>query len=141
MEKEQKKKSKKKSTSEETKTPTPTYIFGWNNPDEVANDIWKTSAESLLRGDLVFAYRSGENKGLERLVIVYNFDVDQMTGKKKYTNFGLQMITSSWSCLIPHVTIEYLETILLKDLEDYKVNKLVLENFKTILETLSKYEN
>ena len=118
------------------------YIFGWNNPEEVAQDIWKTSADNLLKGDLIFAFQDkGKDKNLEQVIVVHNFDIDPTTNTKIYTNYGLTMKTSTWSCIIPHVTIDYLKTVLLKDIESYKINKVIIDNFSLILENLSQNGN
>ena len=116
------------------------YIFGYKDAEDVAQSIWKSSANNLLRGDLIFAYQdSGKDNGLYQFIVVHNFYIDQ--GNKIYTTYGLTMKTSTWSCIIPHVTIDYLKTVLLEDIKSYKLNKKVIDNFSLILENLTQNGN
>ena len=134
---ERKKKRIEENKSEEQKIIS---IFGWNNPQDVANEIWKSPASDFLKGDLIFAFK-GPGEGIEKLVIVYNFEVDSVTNKKTWTNFGVYMTTKSWSCVVPRVNIGYLEEVVLKDLTEYKADKNVISNYKLILENLKTYGN
>ena len=115
-------------------------IFGWKNAEEVATDIWNSSADILLRGDLVFAFKDS-GSDIEKLVVVNNFEIKPDGSKVWLNNFGVYMATKTWSCVIPHVTSGYLEEIVLSDLTDHKIDKNVINNYKLILENLMKNGN
>ena len=135
-------KTKKIKEEEPVIQTPPQYIFGWKNQEEVAESIWKTSSDNLLKGDLIFAFQdTSKDKGVEQIIVVHNFDIDPGTGNKFYKNFGLTMKTPTWSCVIPHVTIDYLKTVLLGDMESYKINKEIINCFKLILENLDQHGN
>ena len=105
-------------------------IIGWENSEEVAETIWKSNADLLLRGNLVFAFKGDTpGKGPMTLIVVRNFyrDVDGKT--PIYTDWGLYYSTSTISSIIPHTSLDYLKTISYNDLEDAKVDPIVLKSY------------
>ena len=100
--------------------------------------------ENLLKGDLVFAYRStaASNKTTYFQVVVVN-DLEEVLDpvrgyiKVPTNKFSISTITSGYSAYIPHMPIEYLEEVI-SDMEDGKVDKKVIVTFKAIVEDLMK---
>ena len=112
-------------------------IFGWNSPEEVAAEIWKSSADNLLRGDLIFAVKNSGD--IEKLIITSNFTTDK--GKKVWTDFGVLTVTKGWTGLVPHVKVGYLEEVTLKDMKENKVDKEIIESLKTTLKKWKSIKN
>lgn len=111
-----------------TTTCSVPYIFGWNNIDEVAQDVWQGIHRCLLEGDLVFAYRPVESGDLRQLVVVKNKDLED--GKP---TFGVGYFTSGYSALLPKLPLEYLQTVLLEDLRKFKVDKKIIQTYEQIV--------
>lgn len=102
-------------------------IWGWENSMQVANDVWSSIHNSLLEGELIFAYKSTtSDSNLSQIVIVKN-----MNG-----SFGVGMMTTGFTCLLPSVPIEYLKSEVLDDLKKYKVNNKIIETYKRIIEDI-----
>lgn len=102
-------------------------LIGWNSPEEAAQGVWCSIHSSLLKGELIFGYKN--NKGdsdTQQLVIVRNQD----------NTYGIGHITSGYTALLPAMSKDYLETILLEDLKTAKLGKNVLETLKNIIEKL-----
>ena len=105
----------------------------WQNVDEVASALWGSIHSSLLdcSGPL-FAYKSTKsNTELVQLVVVMNFD--RNSGLVIPNNFGVGMITSGFSMLLPHVPMRYLETSLHDDLVKYKVETNIIEIYEQLI--------
>ena len=123
------------------------YIWGWNDSMEVASSVWGSIHASLLNGDLVFAYRPlGKDEGkLVQLVIVRNFHFEDTlvvnSPKKVYDDFAVGYITSGYTALLPHVPLRYLSQEMAGYLEDWKINKEILNTYKAIIEDLENKEN
>lgn len=116
------------------------YIYGWNNDYEVAMSVWSSIHGSLLSGELVFAYRPSSKKGnkLIQIVIVRNFTIDNMTGAKIYGDYGIGYITSGYTALLPHVPHRYLEDEMSGYLDEWGVDKKILNTYKAIIEDLKE---
>lgn len=109
-------------------------IWGWENAEEVANDIWSSIHSTLIKGNLIFAYKN-TNSGSElgQIVIVQN--------QRDYNDFGVGMFTNGFSELLPHVTIDYISEEIIKDLTKYKVNKKIIENLIFIINNIKSSLN
>jgi hypothetical protein len=119
-------------------------IYGFEDSMAVARSIMGSIHENLLKGDLVFAYRStaASNKTTYFQVVVVNDLEEALDPVRGYikvpTNkFSVSTITSGYSAYIPHMPIEYLEEVI-ADMEDGKVDKKVIVTFKAIVEDLMK---
>ena len=118
-------------------------IIGWENIDEVANSVWSSVHSRLLEGDLVFAYKTG-NQGakLKQVVVVRNFEIVEVPGfaqaGKNYTDFGVGYITSGYTALLPHVPYRYIKDELFNLIKDSKVSNEVLGTFKAIIEDIEE---
>ena len=119
------------------------YIWGWEDSMEVASSIWGSIHASLLNGDLVFAYRPlGKDTGrLVQLVIVRNFHYDPGSSEKIYDDYAVGYITSGYTALLPHVPLRYLSEEMTGYLEEWKINKEILNTYKAIIEDLENKEN
>ena len=119
-------------------------IYGFEDSMAVARSIMGSIHENLLKGDLVFAYRStaASNKTTYFQVVVVN-DLEEVLDpvrgyiKVPTNKFSVSTITSGYSAYIPHMPIEYLEEVI-ADMEDGKVDKKVIVTFKAIVEDLMK---
>lgn len=105
----------------------------WQNVDEVASALWGSIHSSLLDcSGPFFAYKSTKsNTELVQLVVVMNFD--RNSGLVIPDNFGVGMITSGFSMLLPHVPMRYLETSLHDDLVKYKVEANIIEIYEQLI--------
>ena len=110
-----------------------TKIHGFHDSMEVARAIMGSINENLLRGDLIFAYRSGTGKSTLSQIVVVN-DLADRGGRLCPTDlYSVSIITAGYSAYIPHMPIDYLEEVV-KELEDGKAEKKVIESFKNIIE-------
>lgn len=107
-------------------------VFGaWQNVDQVAGDIWSSIHSSLLEGYPLFAYKSTQQGSeLVQIVVVKRFDPNTL----KVKDYGVGMITTGYSALVPHVPHSYLEDVVLEDLKKYKIDKEIQTIFKQIIE-------
>lgn len=105
----------------------------WQNVDEVASALWGSIHSSLLDcSGPFFAYKSTKsNTELVQLVVVMNFD--RNSGLVIPNNFGVGMITSGFSMLLPRVPMRYLETSLHDDLIKYKVETNIIEIYEQLI--------
>lgn len=111
-------------------------VWGWENAMSVANDLWASIHSSLLSGDLVFAYKETKgNSEFSQIIVVQNKNLNPMTGE---LDFGVGMVTTGYTSLLPHVPYAYLEDIILEDLKKYKVDKSILEIYKQIIKIYKK---
>lgn len=118
-------------------TTIPNYVFGWNDEMEVAKSIWGSIHGCLLDGDLLFAYRprTKKNAKLLQIVIVKNFHLDRsgMIDQKVYDDYAVGYITSGYTALLPHVPLRYLEEEITNYLEDWGIEKEILNTYKAII--------
>ena len=138
-----KKTTKKKTTepcvsSEELSKIRDMRIFGFEDSMQVARSLMGSINENLLRGDLIFAYRSTTpaNKTPLFQVVVVN-DLRYETDGKSYPTqlFSICLITSGYTAYIPHMPVDYLDEVV-GDLEEGKADKKIIENFKSIVENI-----
>lgn len=109
------------------------YIYGWDNAMSVAADIWSSIHSSLLNGELVFAYKNlNSNSELVQIVVVVNL-FDKFGNKLINSDFGIGMVTSGYTSLLPHVPLDYLENQVTQDLKKYKVNKKIIDSFNEVI--------
>ena len=132
-----------KCSSTEYEIETNRAIVGWNSIEEVANSVWNSIHSRLLEGDLVFAYKTGDQSAkLKQIVIVRNFELIQVAGfaqaGKNYTDFGVGYITSGYTALLPHVPLRYVKDELYSLMKDCKVPQDILGTFGAIIEDLEE---
>lgn len=138
MEKTKKKTSTAKNTTseEELRQIQQMRVFGFESSMQVARELMGSIHENLLRGDLVFAYRSNSSSNKTPLfqVVVVN-DLRQGTDGNIYSTdkFSISIITSGYTAYLPHMPIEYLGEVE-KDLVEGKAEQKIIENFKLIVE-------
>ena len=116
-------------------------IYGWQCINQVANDIWGSIHSCLLKGDLVFAYKSPkEGDKLKQIVIVRNFDmIETPTGpQKSYRSYGVGYITPGYTALLPNVPYEYISGEIVDYLNEWKVDKTIINTYEAIVEELGK---
>ena len=113
-------------------------IFGYEDSMQVARSIMGNIHENLLRGDLIFAYRSTttSNKSPLFQVVVVN-DLKYGNDGRPYPTslFSVSLITAGYSAYIPHMPVDYLDEVV-GDLEEGKADKKIIENFKSIVENI-----
>ena len=113
-------------------------IFGYEDSMQVARSIMGSIHENLLRGDLIFAYRSTatSNKSPLFQVVVVN-DLKYGNDGRTYPTklFSVSLITAGYSAYIPHMPVDYLDEVV-GDLEEGKADKKIIENFKSIVENI-----
>ena len=138
-----KKTTKKKITepcvsSEELSKIRDMRIFGFEDSMQVARSLMGSINENLLRGDLIFAYRSTTpaNKAPLFQVVVVN-DLKYGNDGRTYPTklFSVSLITAGYSAYIPHMPVDYLDEVV-GDLEEGKADKKIIENFKLIVEKI-----
>ena len=116
-------------------------IYGWEDSMAVANDVWRSGSFDLLKGKLLFAYRNttDSKSNLYQIVIVQNL-VRDIEGRiiKPAHSFGISMITTGYSMLLPEVSLEYLEAEVLLDLQVFKVIPKALDAFKMLLNEIKR---
>lgn len=120
-------KNDRKMSEDEFKRMQEMNIIGWNNAMDCANDIWNSIHNSLLKGNLVFAYKSTDSKSeFGQIVVVQNVN--------QYHDFAVGVMLSTYTMLLPHVPFEYLETTVLDDFKKYKVGTNIQEIYKKVIE-------
>ena len=123
-------------TEEEKEVERLKYVYGWKDAQDVANSVWGTIHESLLRGQLVFAYRNlgnREKSGLYQLVVSRNYSETGLPLNEYNVGY---IITNSYTALLPRMPLEYLKTELKKDINSWKLEKEAIESFDNILKRL-----
>lgn len=93
-------------------------VWGYRDTDEVAFDIVGGIHESLLSGYFVFALKSSGY--LRRLVVTRKSEDTWMYG----------IVTPGWSGIVPKISREGLAEMLVPELEDSKLKKEIIEDFK-----------
>lgn len=97
-------------------------VIGWENSRQVAEEVWSGLHSWILRGDLIFAYRSEDKSSyLKQLVIV-----------KMNDKYVVSQYTDKYTMLMPGVGLDYLTEVVLRDFEDmdplYSKLKVVIDN-------------
>ena len=107
----------------------PVNCWGWQNIEEAANDVFCSIHSSLLKGNYVFGYKNtySTDKSPLNQVVVVRFDKDI---------FGVGVVTSGYTMLLPQVPLIYLERELVEDMNKWKVEKKIIETFKQIIEDI-----
>lgn len=103
--------------------------WGWQNTSEAACDVFNSLHRSLLEGIFIFGYKNtfGPDKSQLQQCVVVRFETDI---------FGVGVVSSSYTMLLPRVPISYLETELLEDLKKWKIEREIIETYKAILNNL-----
>lgn len=127
-------------SKEEMKNIDDMRIYGFEDSMSVARTLMGNIHEVLLKGELVFAYRStspSNKTSLCQVVVVNDLEADEYGKIHRTGLFSISTITSGYTSLLPHMPVNYLDEVV-KDLEDGKADKKVIENFKVIVEDLKK---
>lgn len=100
--------------------------WGWKDSNEAACEIFNSLHSSLLEGAFVFGYKNtgGPDKSQLLQLIVVRFDVNK---------FGLGVVTSGYTMLLPSIPLTYLQNELIDDLKKWKLEKKILDTFIQIL--------
>ncbi len=123
-------------TEEEKEVERLKYVYGWKDAQDVANSVWGTIYESLLRGQLIFAYRNLGNRdksGLYQLVVSRNYSETGLPLNEYNVGY---IIANSYTALLPKMPLEYLKTELKKYINSWKLEKEAIESFDNILKRL-----
>lgn len=100
----------------------------WKTADEAASGVWHSVHSELLKGDLVFAFKStSPGSNIQQLVVVKFLD-----------KFSVGVIYSGYTMLLPKVPYEYLTTTLLDDLKKNKPGEDVIKAYNYILDQYGK---
>lgn len=105
-------------------------------------DEFQQSREQFKQGDLIFIYRNSDEKGVDNdllsVCIKKNniFTVDPESDVDKLDPYIVEIITTKYSVIYPHVPRTYLEVELYDILKDSKVPSDVLITYKQIIEDL-----
>lgn len=103
-------------------------VWGWENSMSCAESIWGSIHGKLLEGDLVFAYKNtGNNSDIHQFVVVKN----NYTGN--INDFGVGVISTGYTMLLPHVPVDYVEVELVEDLKKWKLDKTILNTYEQII--------
>ena len=114
-------------------------IYGFEDSMSVARTLMGSIHENLLLGDLIFAYRSSSSTSkttLSQIVVVNELRDVNTNGyihKVPTDKFSISYISSGFTSYLPHMPVEYLDEVV-RDLEDGKAEKKVIETFKYIVE-------
>lgn len=100
------------------------YIFGAANEEEVGIEILRYSHDFLFCGDLIFAYI---NKGQHLVIVKY----------RGVPVYGLSLITSGYTALIPKIPKEYIESFSIDCLNDIGGVKSSAQELKEILNNIN----
>lgn len=104
-------------------------IFNFRNAQEVADTIYSSIANTLLDGNLIFAYKSTSEKSELGQVVVVQFD------NPNFNCFGVSIFKKSYSCIIPRVPVEYLDEVR-DELKEGKVEKTILATYDRLVEDI-----
>lgn len=107
----------------------PKNCWGWESTSEAACDVFNSLHRSLLEGVFLFGYKNifGPDKSQLQQCVIVRFDTNL---------FGVGVVTSGYTMLLPRVPLSYLETELLEDLKKWKIEKEIIETYKAILNDL-----
>jgi len=95
-------------------------IIGWTNAEQAAEEVWCSIHSSLLSGELLLGYKNiRKDSEISRLILVKNRD----------SSFGIGLVTSGFTELLPSVPKEYLQ-VYYETLKSQKLDKNILELFK-----------
>lgn len=98
---------------------TKELIIGWNNAQEVADSVCSLSHRTLLYGNLLFAYKCS--------------DIQVVISRYPDGYFGVSTACPGYTALIPHTTRDYIDVVVIPDLEKCKTNKEFIEYLKNNL--------
>lgn len=96
------------------------FIVGASNEVEVGNEIMRCYHEDLFYGNLFFAYIS---KGQHLIIVKYkNTDI-----------YGLSLVTSGYTALIPKIPKENIEDFSVNCLSDIGGPKATIQKLKDLI--------
>lgn len=112
--------------------------WGWKDTVEAANDIYNSMHSNLLTGDFIFGYKniSGAEKTDLIQLIVVRYRKELFGDNYPNDLYGVGVVTTGYTMMLPRVPISYLEGELTNDLVRWKLEKKVLNIFKKIIEDL-----
>lgn len=107
----------------------PRNCWGWKNVSDAASDVFNSLHRNLLEGRFVFGYKNiyGPDKSPLMQAVVVRFGTNV---------FGVGVVTSGYTMLLPQVPISYLDTELFDDLKKWKVESEILNTYKSIIENI-----
>jgi len=112
---------------------TDQVLYGWVDAMEVAKEVWRAGNLKLLEGDLIFAFKNtGSASTLHQIILVRYFN-NTPAGKTPTGEYGLSVVTTGYSYMLPRVNKGYLE-YLFDDLASYKLDKSILIAFRNIID-------
>ena len=112
--------------------------WGWKDTMEAASDVFSSIHANLLSGEFIFGYKNitgVEKSDLAQIVVVrFRKGIPEFgTQDCSEDMFGVGVITSGYTMLLPRVPIAYIETELVNDLTKWKLEKKILNTFKRII--------
>lgn len=112
--------------------------WGWKDTMEAASDVFNSIHANLLSGEFIFGYKNitgAEKSDLAQVVVVrFRKGIPEFgTQGCSEDMFGVGVITSGYTMLLPRVPIAYIETELINDLTKWKLEKKILNTFKRII--------
>ena len=112
-------------------------IYGFEDSMSVARTLFGSIHETLLHGDLIFAYRNtstSNKKDLFQVVVVNDLVTNEQLGVYRAPSpfYTVSIITSGYTALLPHMPIGYLDEVA-SELEEGKVEKNIVANFREII--------
>ena len=103
--------------------------WGWEDVNAAACDVFNSIHRNLLEGQFVFGYKNtiySESSPLMQVIIVrYNKDI-----------FGVGVVTTGYTMLLPNVPLTYLEKELAEDLKKWKLESYILNTYKSIINSI-----
>lgn len=100
------------------------YIVGAANEEEVGVEVLRYSHEILFHGDLVFAQIE---KGQHLIIVKY----------RGCSVFGLSLVTSGYTALVPRIPKEYIENYSIDCLGSIGGSKSSIQELKEILNNIN----
>lgn len=103
--------------------------WGWADINEAASDVFNSIHRNLLEGHFIFGYKNtfGPEKSQLMQVVVVRFSNDV---------FGVGVVTSGYTMLLPQVPITYLEVEFAEDLKKWKIENYILNTYKSIINNI-----
>lgn len=100
--------------------------WGWADVNAAACEIFNSIHHTLLEGQFIFGYKNtfGPEKSQLMQIVVVRFSSDV---------FGVGVVTSGYTMLLPQVPITYLEVELAEDLKKWKIESYILNTYKSII--------
>ena len=105
-------------------------IYGWGSAQEVADSVFKQSANILLEGYLVFAFRQVEKDGNFQVVISQRLKQESW---EKLDSYAVYIVTNGWSGVVPDVKVGFITDSVIPLLKDHKVKAELIDALTTYI--------